>query len=69
MRELGRLLYTEYVYAFEIAALILLVAIIAAIVLTLRRRQTKYQNPSQQIRVRREDRVRLVKMAAEKKGG
>ena len=68
-RELGRLLYTEYVYAFEIAALILLVAIIAAIVLTLRRRQTKYQNPSEQIRVRREDRVRLVKMAAEKKGG
>ena len=68
-RELGRLLYTEYVYAFEIAALILLVAIIAAIVLTLRRRQTKYQNPSEQIRVRREDRVRMVKMAAEKKGG
>ena len=49
----------------EIAAVILLVAIVAAIALTLRRRkQTKYQNPGQQIRVRREDRIRLVPMAS-----
>ncbi len=67
-RELGRVLYTTYVYPFEIAALILLVAIVAAITLTLRRRKdTKYQNPATQMRVRREDRVRLVKMPAEKK--
>jgi NADH-quinone oxidoreductase subunit J len=64
-RELGRLLYTEYVYPFEIAAVILLVAIIAAIALTLRRRKTsKYQDPAQQIAVRRQDRVRIVKMKA-----
>ena len=63
---LGVILYTEYVYPFEIAAIILLVAIIAAIALTLRRRpETKYQNPAKQIRVRREDRVRLVKMKSE----
>ncbi len=67
-RELGLQLYTVYVYPFEIAALILLVAIVAAIALTMRKRpRTKYQNPAQQIRVRREDRVRIVKMAAEKK--
>lgn len=68
-RELGLQLYTVYVYPFEIAALILLVAIIAAIALTMRKRpQTKYQNPGDQIKVRRQDRVRLVKMVAEKKG-
>ena len=62
-KELGRLLYTEYVYPFEIAAVILLVAIVAAIALTLRRRKnTRYQNPSLQASVRREDRVRLVSM-------
>ena len=67
-RMLGRLLYTQYAYPFEIAALILLVAIIAAIVLTLRKRKdTKYIDPAQQINVRREDRVRLVKMPAEKR--
>ncbi len=67
-RALGRLLYTTYVYPFEIAALILLVAIVAAIALTLRRRKdSKYQDPSVQLRVRREDRVRLVKMPSEKK--
>ncbi len=66
--ELGRLLYTEYVYAFEIAAVILLVAIVAAIALTLRKRpETKYQDPSKQIAVRKSDRVRLIKMPAEKK--
>jgi len=69
-KELGRLLYTEYVYPFEIAAVILLVAIVAAIALTLRRRKhTKYIDPVQQIRVRREDRVRIVSMPAEKKVG
>jgi len=65
--ELGSILYTVYVYPFEIAAVILLVAIVAAISLTMRKRpQTKYQNPSQQVRVQRNDRVRLVKMEAEK---
>jgi NADH-quinone oxidoreductase subunit J len=65
---LGSVLYTDYVYPFEIAAVILLVAIIAAITLTMRRRpETKYQNPAQQIRVRREDRVRLVRMDSEKR--
>ncbi len=67
-RELGMQLYTVYVYPFEIAALVLLVAIVAAIALTLRRRaRTKYQDPSLQVQVRRQDRVRIVKMAAEKK--
>lgn len=67
-KELGRLVYTVYAYPFELAALILLVAIVAAIVITMRRRKdTKYQDPDAQVRVRREDRVRLVKMRAEKK--
>ncbi len=62
-KALGGVLYTDYVFAFEIAAVILLVAIIAAISLTMRRRpQTKYQNPSDQIRVRKADRLRIVKM-------
>jgi NADH-quinone oxidoreductase subunit J len=62
-RALGALLYTEYVYPFEIAAVILLVAIVAAIALTLRRREgVKSQDPGAQVRVRREDRVRLVKV-------
>ena len=66
-QELGRVLYTEYVYPFEIAAVILLVAIIAAIALTLRRREgTKHQDPAKQVLVKRSDRVRLVKMEAEK---
>jgi NADH-quinone oxidoreductase subunit J len=67
--ELGSVLYTHYVYPFEIAALILLVAIVAAIALTLRKRKdTKYIDPASQLNIRREDRVRLVKMQAEKKG-
>ncbi len=67
-KELGRLIYTEYVYPFEIAAVILLVAIVAAIALTFRRRkQTKHQDPAAQIATRREDRVRIVSMPAEKK--
>ena len=65
--QLGGVLYTVYMYPFEVAAVILLVAIIAAIGLTMRKRpDTKYQNPSQQVRVRKgSDRVRLVKMKAE----
>ena len=67
-RELGRLLYTDYVYLFERAAVVLLVAIIAAIALTMRKRKdTKYQNPAKQVSVRRADRVRLVSMPSEKK--
>ncbi|MGH8667922.1 MAG: NADH-quinone oxidoreductase subunit J [Burkholderiales bacterium] len=66
-KQLGRVLYTDYAYAFEIAAVVLLVAIIAAIALTLRQRKdTRRQDPSQQVRARREDRVRLVSMPAEK---
>ena len=66
-RELGRLLYTDYAYAFEVAAVILLVAIVAAIALTLRgRKDTRRQDPAQQIKVRRQDRVRLVSMPSEK---
>jgi NADH-quinone oxidoreductase subunit J len=67
-KELGRLIYTDYVYPFELASIILLVAIVAAIALTLRRRkESKYQNPAEQVRVRRQDRVRMVPMLAEKK--
>lgn len=66
--ELGRILYTDYVYAFEIAAAVLLVAIVAAIALTMRRRPgTKHQRPSEQVAVRRADRIRIVKMPAEPK--
>ncbi len=66
--ELGRLIYTHYVYPFEIAGVILLVAIVAAITLTLRRRKdTKYQDPATQVAVRPQDRVRLVSMPAVKK--
>ncbi|MCX8087534.1 MAG: NADH-quinone oxidoreductase subunit J [Rhodocyclaceae bacterium] len=66
-KELGRLLFTEYVYPFELASVILLVGIIAAIMLTLRsRKDTKYPRVSEQLAVRRDERVRLVKMAAEK---
>ncbi|MEO8005285.1 MAG: NADH-quinone oxidoreductase subunit J [Betaproteobacteria bacterium] len=67
-RELGRLIYTDYVYPFEIAAVILLVAIVAAIALTLRhRKDTKYIDPAEQMKVRRQDRVRMVSMPSEKK--
>ena len=66
-KELGRLLFTEYVYPFELASVILLVGVIAAVMLTLRQRKdTKYQNPGQQLAVKRNERVRLVKMASEK---
>jgi len=66
-KELGAVLYTEYVYAFELAAFILLLAIIAAIVLTMRRRPgLKVQDIAAQVATRREDRVRLVSMEPER---
>ena len=66
-KDLGRVLYTDYAYPFEVAAVILLVAIIAAIALTLRRRKdTRRQTPSEQVRARRAERVKLVSMPAEK---
>jgi NADH-quinone oxidoreductase subunit J len=66
-RELGMVLYTEYVYPFELASLVLLVAMIAAVTLTLRKRKgRKYISPDEQVAVKREGRVELVKMSAEK---
>ncbi len=65
--ELGRALFTDYVYPFELASIILLVAIIAAVMLTLRRRQdVKRLNPSRQIAVKAADRLRVLRMQAEK---
>ncbi len=66
IEALGVLTFTDYVYPLQIAGAILLVAIIAAIALTLRRRKdTRYQKPSQQVKVRRDERVRLVSMPSE----
>ncbi|MEJ8812476.1 NADH-quinone oxidoreductase subunit J [Variovorax ureilyticus] len=63
--ELGKLLYTDYLYPLEIAAVILLVAMFAAIALTLRaRKDSKYVNPADQVRVKARDRVRIVQMPA-----
>ena len=68
-KALGGVLYTEYVFAFEIAAVILLVALVAALSLTMRKRpRTKYQNPSDQIKVRKADRLRIVKMPSSGEG-
>jgi NADH-quinone oxidoreductase subunit J len=65
--ELGQKLYTEYVYAFELAAVLLLIAIIAAISLTMRKRPNlKQQDVAAQVAVRREDRVRIVKVEADR---
>jgi NADH-quinone oxidoreductase subunit J len=67
-KELGRLLYTDFAYPLELAAVLLLVAIIVAIALTLRKRKdTKYQDPAKQAMVKRSERVRLVSMPSEKK--
>lgn len=64
--ELGQLLYTQYLWPFEVAAVILLVAIVAAITLTMRRRPgQKIQDVSKQVAVRARDRIRIVKMDAE----
>ena len=66
-QALGRLLYVDYVYPFEIAAVVLLAAIIAAIALTHReRKERKHQDPGLQVKVRREDRVRLVDLRSGK---
>ncbi|HEV2612390.1 MAG TPA: NADH-quinone oxidoreductase subunit J [Noviherbaspirillum sp.] len=65
-KELGKLIYTEYVYAFEIAAVVLLVAIVAAVALTLRRRKdSKYFDPAAAVKVKRGDRIRMVNMKSE----
>ena len=65
-KALGIEIYTDYLYPLQLAAVLLLVAIIAAIALTLRRRKdSRYQDPSRQARVRREERVRLVSMKPE----
>ncbi|MQA39379.1 NADH-quinone oxidoreductase subunit J [Rugamonas aquatica] len=63
-KELGLLIYTKYIYGFEIAAAILLVAIIAAVALTLRKRKdTKHFDPADAVRVKRNDRLKIVKIA------
>ncbi|MGY8794418.1 MAG: NADH-quinone oxidoreductase subunit J [Woeseiales bacterium] len=67
-KALGAVLYTEHVYAFEIAAVILLLAIISAITLTMRKRPgLKQQDISAQVAVKASDRIRIVKMASEGK--
>lgn len=67
-QALGEVLYTDYLLPFEVAAVILLVAIIAAIVLTLRQRpQTRYQNPAEQVKVKSKDRIRIVSLPSESK--
>jgi NADH-quinone oxidoreductase subunit J len=66
-KALGIELFTKYIYAVEIAGVLLLVAIVAAIALTLRdRRESHYQNPGEQVLVRRNDRLRILKIASEK---
>ncbi len=65
-RELGKIIFTQYVYAFEIAAAVLLVAMIAAVALTLRhRRDARYTDPAKAVKVKARDRIRLVSMKAE----
>ncbi len=67
-KALGSVLYTEHVYAFEIAAVILLLAIVAAITLTMRKRPgIKVQNIAEQVAVQSKDRIRIVKMDSEKR--
>lgn len=66
-KELGRLLYTDYVYPFELAAVLLLVAMIAAIALTHRKRgDTRQMNPADQVKVKRADRIRMVNLKPQK---
>jgi NADH-quinone oxidoreductase subunit J len=65
-KELGKVIFTQYVYPFEIAAVILLVAIIAAVALTLRKRKdSKYFAPGDAVKVKSTDRLRIVKMQSE----
>jgi NADH-quinone oxidoreductase subunit J len=64
-KALGLLIFTKYIYAFEIAAAVLLVAIVAAVALTLRKRKDiKYFDPADAVRVKRNDRLRIIKMDA-----
>jgi NADH-quinone oxidoreductase subunit J len=64
-KQLGMLIYTQYIFAFEVAAAILLVAIVAAVALTLRKRKdSKAIDPGEAVRVKRNDRLRIVKMDA-----
>ena len=66
-KELGMLLYTEYVYPFELAAVLLLVAMVAAITLTHRKRgDTRAMNPADQVKVKRADRIRMVNLKPQK---
>ena len=66
-KELGRLLYTDYVYPFELASIVLLVAMVAAVALTLRKlKNVKVIDPAMQVAVKRGDRVRIVSMRTEK---
>ena len=70
IKELGRLIYTDYAFPFELAALILLVAIVAAIALTLRgRKDAKTQDPAAQVRVKARDRLKIVRMDPEPRPG
>ncbi len=65
-KELGKLIYTQYIYAFEIAAVVLLVAIVAAVALTLRRRKdSKHFDPADAVKVKRNDRLRIISMKAD----
>ena len=66
-KELGLLLYTVYVYPFEIASVILTVAIVEAITLTLREKKSKFQDVDKQIKVQAKDRLRIIKMDAVKR--
>jgi NADH-quinone oxidoreductase subunit J len=66
-KSLGAVLYTQHVYAFEIASVVLLLAIVASITLTMRKRPGhKVQDIAKQVAVRREDRVRIVKVETSK---
>lgn len=65
-RELGALLFSDYVYPFELASVVLLVALIAAVAITYRgRKKSSYMDPSDQVRVKAADRIRIVQMASE----
>jgi NADH-quinone oxidoreductase subunit J len=65
-KELGKLIYPQYLYAFELAALLLLLAMVAAVALTMRKRKdSKYFSPGDAVRVKASDRLRIVKMKAE----
>lgn len=66
-KSIGALMFSEYVYPFELASLVLLVGIIAAVVLTQRdKKNTKYTNPDQQVFVKAKDRIRVLQMPVEK---